>query len=356
VLNRRVSGTTFSRGCFIAAAFALSSVLAASAQAQTPPVTIGGGARTSIVYDSPEDADGTSRVFLDSARLYVNGSPTEHIKFMFNTEYDGHNNQIGVLDAVAMWSGSDKVNIWFGRFIAPSDRANLYGPYYANHWNVYQDGVQDGYPFISQGRANGAMYWGQFGILKASGGIFDGQTLTGDTKPMFAARGQLDFWDPEAGYYLNGTYYGDKNLLALGGAVEGQDSNTSWNVDFLLEKKLGNAGAFTVESEYAGYNKLGGYNADYAKDQGGYVLAAYLFPPMMNMTGRLQLLGKFGQANFSEGISAVHPDYDLKTTEFNFNYVMKQFNARWMLFYLQKDFSDVFANDKRFGLGLQIQM
>jgi hypothetical protein len=358
VFNRRVSSKISIRAARVSLAFAAIALLvAAPVHAQSPVVSVGAGAISSFQVDSPDEGDTTSRVFLNSVRLYVNGAPTEHIKFMFNTEYLGATNAVGVLDAVAQWTPSEKVNIWFGRFLAPSDRANLYGPYYANHFYVYTDGVQDGYPFISNtGRANGVMYWGQFGILKVSGGIFDGPTLTAKTEPMFAARAQLDFWDPENGYYLNGTYYGDKNLLALGAAVETQDGDTSWNADFLLEKKVGAGGAFTVEAEYAGYDKLGGYNADYAKDQGGYVLASYLFPSMTSGGGHLQLLGKFGQANFSEGRSQIFPDYNQKTTEIDFNYVMKQFNARWMIFYLQKNYSDVFANDKRFGIGLQVQM
>ena len=68
---------------------------------------------------------------------------------MFNTEYNGATNDIGVIDAVAQISTSPKFNIWMGRFLPPSDRANLYGPYYSNHWAVYTDGIQDGYPFVS---------------------------------------------------------------------------------------------------------------------------------------------------------------------------------------------------------------
>ena len=93
---------------------------------------------------------------------------------MFNTEYNGAGNDVDVLDAAAQFEFSDKFNVWVGRFLPPSDRANLYGPYYAHHWAVYTDGVQDGYPFIFQGRDNGAMYWGQFGKVKLSGGAFDG--------------------------------------------------------------------------------------------------------------------------------------------------------------------------------------
>ncbi len=357
MLTRRVSTPTAFRTLSLSLAAAGLLLAAAPLRAQTPPaVSVGAGAISSFQVDSLDGGDTTGRVLLNSVRLYVNGAPTEHIKFMFNTEYLGSTNAVGVLDAVAMWSTSDKMNIWMGRFLAPSDRANLYGPYYANHFNVYVDGVQDGYPFISNtGRSNGVMYWGQFGILKASGGVFDGPSQTGSNDMLVAARAQLDFWDAEAGYYLNGTYYGDKNLLAVGAAVQAQDGNTAWSGDFLLEKKLGSGGAFTVEAEYADYNRLGGYSSNYGRDKGGYFLASYLFPPMSG-PGRLQLLGKFGSASFSEGVSPAFPDFDQKTTEINFNYVLKQFNARWMFFYLQKDFSGVFANDKRVGVGLQVQM
>ena len=50
------------------------------------------------------------------------------------------------------------------------------------------------------------------------------------------------------------------------------------------------------------------------------------------------------------------PDYDQKTTEFNFNYVIKEFNARVMMFYLDTSFNAVKTNFKQFGVGLQLQM
>ena len=107
---------------------------------------------------------------------------------MFNTEYDGASNKIGVLDAVARFEMSPKFNVWMGRFLPPSDRANLYGPYYAHHWGVYTDGIQNGHPFVFQGRDNGVMYWGDFSKVKVSGGIFDGKSATGDPELLFAAR------------------------------------------------------------------------------------------------------------------------------------------------------------------------
>ena len=94
-----------------------------------PPVTIGAGVRTSFVHTDFEEDDSTDKFLLDSARLYVNGSVTSKIKFMFNTEYYGADNKVGIMDAVARLEYSPRFNIWVGRFLPPSDRANLYGPY-----------------------------------------------------------------------------------------------------------------------------------------------------------------------------------------------------------------------------------
>jgi hypothetical protein len=324
--------------------------------APLPPVTVGAGVQTSFVHDAPQTGSSTDDFVLNSVRLYVNGSAAPKIKFMFNTEYDGAGNHVTVLDAAAQFGLSDQVNFWVGRMLPPSDRANLYGPYYAHEWAVFTDGVQDGYPFLATGRDNGALYWGQFGMVKVSAGAFDGPSTTGKKDLLAAGRVQVDFWDKEAGYYLNGTYYGDKNILAVAGAGQVQNGNKAYNGDFLLERKVPGGGAFSVEAELAKYDYLGGYNARYGTDEGGYVLGSYLFPQVMGMTGKLELLGKFAKASFSNGITPVDRDYDQKTTEVNFNYVIKEFNARIMLFYLQKNFSAVQQNDKQIGLGFQVQM
>lgn len=331
--------------------------LAVPAFGQTvPPISIGGGVQTSFVHTEVDEADGTDAFLLNSVRLYVNGSVTDQIKIMFNTEYNGATNDVGVLDAAAQFAFSDKFNVWVGRFLPPSDRANLYGPYYSHHWAVYTDGVQDGYPFIFQGRANGAMYWGQFGKVKLSGGAFDGLSLTGDDTLVAAGRAQVDFWDPEDGYYLNGTYYGDKNLLAIGvaGQAQGEDKS-AYSVDVLLERKVPGGGAVSLEAEWARYDGLGGYDARYRVDDGGYVLGAYLFPKMVGM-GRFELLGKFAKARFREGFRSIDPDYDQKTSEIDVNYIIKQFNARIMIFYKDTRFDAVRTDFKQFGVGIQLQM
>jgi Phosphate-selective porin O and P len=333
-------------------------VLAPQAPAQTalPAVTIGGGLRTSFVNTEPTGADSTNQFLVNDARLYVNGSVTDKIKFMFNTDYNSATNAINVLDAVAEIALAPSFNIWAGRFLEPSDRANLYGPFYAHNWNVYTDGVQNGQPSVFQGRDNGVAYWGDFGKkvkMKISAGAFDGRSATGDPDVLGAARVQFDFWDAESGYYLNGTYYGDKNLLAIGGSTQFQSGKTANTFDFLLEKKLGNGGAISIESEYADYNGLGGYVPKSAKSQGAYVLGAYIFPKAVGI-GKFEILGKFAKAeSFGQKLSVAQ-----KTTEVNLNYLIKQFNARIMTFYDDTRFNKAsqVPNFWQIGIGLQVQI
>jgi hypothetical protein len=325
-------------------------------------VTLGGGLRTSVVHtsldedDSTEEDSSTDAFALDSARLYINGQATSTIKYMFNSEYNGAQNDVEVLDAVARLEFSEKFNVWFGRFLPPSDRANLYGPYYARHWAVYTDGVQDGYPFVFQGRDNGAAYWGQFGIVKVSGGAFDGASATGDDTMIGAGRVQVNFWDAEPGYYLNGTFYGDKNILAVGlaGQVQGSDK-AAYNLDFLMERRLGGGGTVSIEAEWAKYDGLGGYSAAYVLNDGGYVLGAYLFPEPVGV-GQFEVLAKYAHARFREGKTAPDLDYDQKTTELDVNYVIRQFNARLMMFFKDTRFDAIRTDFMQFGVGLQIQM
>lgn len=324
-----------------------------TAQTTLPPISLGAGLRTSFVHTSPDGGDDTDTFQLDSARLYVSGPVTDNIKFMFNTEYDGASNKIGVLDAVAQISISPAFNLWMGRFLPPSDRANLYGPYYAHHWAVYTDGLQNGHPFIFQGRDNGVAYWGDFSKVKVSAGVFDGASATGNPDVLGAARVQIDFWDKENGYYLNGTYYGGKNLLGIGAAIQAQSGNTATTFDFLLEKKLPAGGVVTIESEYANYDQLGGYDNRYPSSEGAYVLGAYLFPQTVGV-GRFEVLGKYARATFSK--AAALPDYDQDTSEFNLNYIIKEFNARVMFFFKNTTFSAVKTDSMQVGVGLQIQM
>jgi len=352
----------------VAAVLGMTALTAASAvlaDDSLPPISVGAGMRTSFADEKVDGAKSTDDFDLDSVRLYVSGSVTNNIKFTFNTEYSGDTggsdaNKVEVLDAIARFEFSDELNIWAGRFLPPSDRANLHGPYYANEWSSYIDGVQDGYASVAVGRDDGIAYWGQFfnDMLSVNGGAFSIPSTFGTANIVWAERLQVDLWDPEKGYYINGTYYGDKDVLALGVAAQQLAKKNAYDVDFLMEKKLGDAGMISVQGEYAKY-EFGGYTGN--KSDGGFGLISYLFPQVIGI-GKFEILAKYAKTtyDFDDAAGIYLGSVGQKTDIAEIGYVIKEFNARVSLFYNKVQFdTNNFAglNSYRlFGIGLQLQM
>ncbi len=330
--------------------------VAQAAEVKIPDTTIAASLRTSFVYTDFDTSGSTSDFALNSLSVYLNSKLTEKIKFSLSTEYDSSNQNVQVQDAIAQFELSPGFNIWAGRFLPPTDRANSTGAYFANHWNFATDGVQDGYEFVAFGRADGVAYWGDYADqkLKLSAGLFDIPRTKGENEVMMAARAQYNFWDAEPGYYLSSTYYGSKDILAVGIATNVVESKSTSNIDFLLEKKVGDGGALSLEAEYIKYEELGGYNSDFASGDGYFVLGGYLLPTPVG-PGKLQFVAKFGTASFEDGNTA---DYEQDTAEFNLNYIVKSYNCRLSLFVKDTSFSDTAPAGKedntQIGLGLQL--
>ncbi len=60
--------------------------------------------------------------------------------------------------------------------------------------------------------------------------------------------------------------YQKKGVLVVGD----KGDYSSYNVDFLMEKKVGDGGAFSVEGEYIVYDQLGGYDAGFSEGDKSY--------------------------------------------------------------------------------------
>ncbi len=340
-------------------ALATLSSVAQSAEIKLPETTLTASLRASVASTQTDNSavPDTTDFNLDSLSFYINGKITDNVKFSFSSEV--LSDKVSVQDAIAQFEFSPTMNIWAGRFLPPTDRANSYGAYYSNNWNFYADGVQDAYPSVSLGRADGLAYWGDFADkkLKISAGLFDiPATKKGSPdagKMMTAARVQYDFWDAEPGYYVNGTYLGEKDILAVGVATNMIDGDMATNLDLLVEKKVNGGGALTYEGSFISHDKLpSDYFTPgvYTEGDGYYSLVSYLFPQNVGI-GKVQVLGKFGTASFEKGPTA---DFDQDTTEFNINYIIKSFNARVSLFYIDKSYSAVMDGTKTLGLGVQL--
>lgn len=346
-------------------------------------VSIGMGLRSSISTRENGAPNGTSNskdFSLENMRLYMSGQLYDNITFEFNTDYEsGTSEDLRVLDAVIKFAFTETFNIWVGRFLPPSDRSNLDGPYYLNAWDF--PFVQK-YPAVFAGRDDGLAIWGQVGggRFKYQVGVFEGtgsnpvQTqigtvpftptggapstlpLFGDTagpnqedNPLFSGRLTFNLLDPEPGYYNSSTYYGGKDIAAIGlvgmyqedamGTAGNAGSFTGWNVDLLLEKDLGGSGVATLEGAYYDYDAEGKAIAptsgDGAEGKGFMGLASFLLPDKIgsgSYAGQLQPMVRYQEFENEGMVTGEH-----SRTDIGLSHIMDGHNARISLTYSMDD-------------------
>lgn len=359
------------RGLLLAAAAVgcLAPLSAAQAGAKIPIgdsgdswVSVGLGMRASVTQDShgAPDGSGTIDTSLDSVRLYVNGQLNKTIGATFNTERDSDGN-IKVLDGYLRFEFNDAFNIWGGRLLPPSDRSNLDGPYYLSSWNY--PGVVSQYPARFAGRDDGVVVWGKLFDKKLtySAGVFRGHNkISGASNqggdPLFAGRLAFNFWDVEdnPGYYESSTYYGTADILTIGlagmaqnnavGTAADKGDYKAWNVDALMEKKVLDGGAVTLEAAYYHYDTDGvidvgpGFNGAGSTDNVGGVTqgkaylgsAGFLFPQQIG-------IGKFQPVVRYQEFDSSLLDISTKQYDASLNYIIKGHNARISLDYAHTD-------------------
>ena len=363
------------------------------------------------------DVEDGSDLSLDSIRLYISGQVHEYVKFTFNTERTGRDSNadddgadVEVIDGIVQLEYNDYFNIWMGRFLPPSDRSNFSGPYYLNSWHFPGGGVVAGgpqaFPNITNGRDEGIAYWGMYngGQVKWQVGLFEGNqdsVLNPEDNYLAAGRLTLNLWDPEPGYYNASTYYGGKDVLAIGlvGMQQSDSMGTTgptgpggvtnittpngksgdfagFSIDFLAEKVLGNDSVVTFEAAY--YN----YDADdlvvdtwpFAQGDGFFVLASYLFPETgWNVNGRFQPMIRFLSSDVDKinvaGVTfnlaapglAVPAAGNRETFEIGLNYIIDGFDLRLFSVLGFNEFDlDGRAKDPDdvtyFTLGVQLQL
>ena len=333
-------------------------------------VTIGAGLRMSFnsVEDGAPDGSNSHDFSLGSFRFYMGGQFNEVIKFEFNadrsTDSDGDEN-IRVLDGVVKFEFDDSFNIWVGRFLPPSDRANLSGPYYLNGWSFP---IAQRYPAIFAGRDNGIAYWSQTdgGKVKYQFGAFEGvDGPNGGADLLYTGRLTVNFLDPEPGYYNSSTYFGSRDILAVG-LVSYQQSNAAgttgigagdfsgWSIDALYEKKLDNDAVLSLEGAFYNYDSDDMAGAT-AQGDGSFALVSYLYPEKVGpekLQGQLQPYLRIQQYDDEFAVGSGKTDQ----VDFGINYIIDGHNARISL---QVSDIDDDIEDKDYhsvSLGLQLQI
>jgi hypothetical protein len=338
-------------------------------------VSVGFGMResfTSAENGAPNGTDRSSDFNLDSARLFFGASLNKNIKGMLNTEWDG--DKIRILDAAGQFAISPELNIWAGRLLSPSDRANMAGPYYSLGGG-YWAGVASRYGYnggIFRGRDDGVVVWGnagEGGKLGYSFGAFEGHTfgigsltqsqakaagVKADDSLMYAGRVQYDFWDAEPGYYGTGNYIGGADILAIGVAGRYQKDGiltiakngkySAYNVDFLLEKRIKGSGAVALEAAWYDYD-----TDDIIKSEQGKAYSAgasFIFEDKVGW-GKFQPFARWQKFSADTNI-------DTKQIDAGLNYIIDGYNAQISAVYSKTKVTKAADLDK-FSVTLQLQ-
>jgi hypothetical protein len=359
---------------------ALPSLLFAGAKIKvddTKWFSIGMGFRSSFAITedgAPNGSDSSSGVSFDNIRLYTAAKVHKNVSLEFNTERSTGNDsldtdhRIRVLDAVAKFSFKG-FDLWAGRFLPPSDRSNLDGPFYLNN---YDFPIVQAYPAIFAGRDNGVAIMKEYagGKFKWSYGLFEGRTnsTNANTNPdqadnlLHAARVTYNFWDPEPGYYTTSSYYGAKDVLAVAFVYQHEADGagtsttagdfTGWNVDVLMEKKLQNGGVVNLEGAYYDYDLDDKTDASLTQGEGYLLLGSYLIPKQIGW-GKVQPYVRyqhFARANLTgDGGNRTR-------TEGGFNYIIDGQNAKISVLYFSDRAGSNADSKNTFKIGLQFQL
>jgi hypothetical protein len=326
------------------------------------------GSFNSQTYPSP--GIGGNYFTVNNARLLTSGQVTKYMGFELNADVNlaqslsaatvAVPSSYNLLDAIVKLETGDLFNIWAGQFLPPSDRSNIDGPFFINGWDFP---FVANYPAVFQGRQIGAAYWGQWagGQVKWSVGAFNGTganlqspfTNPPDSPPgpnnnlQFDARVTINFLDPEPGYYHQSSYFGQKDIFAVGFALQSQKNavGTAANpanflglsMDVLFEKKLASNGVVTVEGALYRYNDQDLATSSRQGDS-GFVYLGYLLPYVFDIgpiSGRWRPFSRYQQYNrdflapsaglYSQGVDA------------GVEYVMNGPNARVMALWSERN-------------------
>ena len=260
-----------------------------------PPIDVGAWTRIGGLFQNGSDPSKIDDFQMKPVyvELHAGGKIHKKVGVTLNLNSDiggygtsGANTSVQIMDAIVSFDFVDEFHVWAGHLLVPVDRANASGPFFMIPWNYpgFFSSVGAGAPKEGpSGRSNGVVVWGDVVSNKLTYllGVFDNGNV--GTSPLYSGRLRLALWDTEPGFWGNGSFFGDKDILSFGVGGQFQSHGSSsmtqdkdWaevNVDALLEKKIAGGGFFTVEGAYYHFNVL-----DNGISDSLYALAAFATP------------------------------------------------------------------------------
>jgi hypothetical protein len=259
-----------------------------------PNIDYGGRLRTAVRFQgtsNPKAFNDASATL--TADLYAGGQINKLFKWQFAitaAEYGGASPtatmagspstvSMSVLDAMAGFTPLPEFQLYAGRMLVMADRYSPSGPWGLDEW--FYPGFYVGTPPAlpksgPAGRDVGVTAWGVpfGGHLKYYLGAY--QLQDPSLSPLYSGRVQVSLLSPEPGWFHRTTYYGDRDLVSvgIGGQYQKQgsvmtvaaamppvvamlDDYREFNADLIVEKRIGDMGAVSLEGAY--YNFQGTY-------------------------------------------------------------------------------------------------
>jgi hypothetical protein len=240
-----------------------------------PPIDVGAWSRVSSIFQGHgQDINKLNDWHMDNAyvELHAGGKITKKIGVTLNLNANmadygtaGGGGAVALEDAIISFDLLDEFHVWAGHLLVMVDRDNSSGPFFMIPWNYPGFfGNHVGAPAEGpSGRNNGVNVWGDIsgGVLTYFAGVYDNGNV--ESSPLFSGRLRLALLDKETGFWGNGSYFGDKDILSfdVGGQFQkhgsttaaGDKDYTDINVDGLFEKKIPGGSWFTADAAYYHY-------------------------------------------------------------------------------------------------------
>jgi hypothetical protein len=230
-----------------------------------PPINVGAwlriGARIQGTDPSKLDDQSMDSIY---GELHAGGKIHKNVSVTLNLNANGLAKGAGIMDAIIGFDIVDPFHIWVGQLLVPADRANGSGPFFMIPWNYPGFYSVPGAPGGSaavlpregpSGRNAGVVIWGDVmeGMFKYMVGAFNSKDTSplvlnnaGDPNatPLFAGRLNLALLAKEPGFWGNGSYFGEKDVLSIGVSGQAQKSLVGpdygeFGADLLAEFKVG---------------------------------------------------------------------------------------------------------------------
>ncbi len=328
-----------------------------------PPITVGAWVRAGARFQGrkPEKLN-DGRMDGVYAELHTGGQIHDKVSVTLNFNTRGLAQSAGLMDGIIAFDFMDELHLWAGQLLVPVDRSNASGPFFMIPW-YYPGFLTVGDTTVvtapkegPQGRNTGAVLWGNFmgGKVKYLAGAFDNGD--GSTRPLISGRLTASIVGEEPGFWGNGSFFGDKDVLTIGAGMQYQEEGSvgvapeggvapvddygEFNVDLLAEFRYDGGGWVTLEGAYHRFN---GDNE--AIKNAGFVLAAIATPKVG--IGHIQPMVRY---QFGSG----DDDYKVSQIDASLAYLVKGPGLRVTAGYQRTDLGEDAAGDELIGNSLHL--